>query len=446
MVGEAEAEAAFFGRGRSNSLISQSFPTDMTESRECITTTGGIMKGDQEATSMGDILCDIFTSQLSQGTTAATCAQDLFGILDFLEVPQEASKFMSLIEESSSTYNNNNNREAENGLVQIPQLKLPILEQEPELEPYSSNSFSLSNADQGTSEPLHTKHMPHKPLYSVASELSSRCRLKSEICESLLQKSKSFQAKGEMNPIQLSEFSDSETDTTDNPKHKRLKTVTSEEGGADGQRMTHIAVERNRRKQMNEHLAVLRSLMPGFYVQRGDQASIIGGVIEFIKELQQLLQSLESKKQRKAYAEVLSPLPCSSPRPAALSPRSLALPISPRTPQPSNASYRLRVQPPFMDPNFETAKELVANSTSSVADVEVKIVGSNALLKTLSPNMPGHILKLVETLENLSLEILHLNISTIDNTVLNSFTLKIGIECKLSVEELAQAVQQTFSC
>jgi len=52
-----------------------------------------------------------------------------------------------------------------------------------------------------------------------------------------------------------------------NKKRKRPRTVkTSEE--VESQRMTHIAVERNRRKQMNEHLRVLRSLMPGSYVQR----------------------------------------------------------------------------------------------------------------------------------------------------------------------------------
>ena len=52
-----------------------------------------------------------------------------------------------------------------------------------------------------------------------------------------------------------------------NGKKKRPRTVkTSEE--VESQRMTHIAVERNRRKQMNEHLRVLRSLMPGSYVQR----------------------------------------------------------------------------------------------------------------------------------------------------------------------------------
>lgn len=50
-------------------------------------------------------------------------------------------------------------------------------------------------------------------------------------------------------------------------KRKRPRTIkTTEE--VESQRMTHIAVERNRRKQMNEHLRVLRSLMPGSYVQR----------------------------------------------------------------------------------------------------------------------------------------------------------------------------------
>lgn len=32
--------------------------------------------------------------------------------------------------------------------------------------------------------------------------------------------------------------------------------------------MAHIAVERNRRRQMNEHLRVLRTLTPCFYIKR----------------------------------------------------------------------------------------------------------------------------------------------------------------------------------
>jgi hypothetical protein len=36
----------------------------------------------------------------------------------------------------------------------------------------------------------------------------------------------------------------------------------------ESQRRTHIAVERNRRRQMNDYLAALRSLMPSSYAQR----------------------------------------------------------------------------------------------------------------------------------------------------------------------------------
>ncbi|KAK6120006.1 hypothetical protein DH2020_046246 [Rehmannia glutinosa] len=78
-------------------------------------------------------------------------------------------------------------------------------------------------------------------------------------------------------------------------KRRRTKSLKNKEE-MENQRMTHIAVERNRRRQMNDYLAVLRSLMPPSYAQRGDQASIVGGAINFVKELEQLLQFLEAHK------------------------------------------------------------------------------------------------------------------------------------------------------
>ncbi|KAK7282619.1 hypothetical protein RIF29_11537 [Crotalaria pallida] len=274
---------------------------------------------------------------------------------------------------------------------------------------------------------------------------------------------------------QVQQDSETELETCNSPKRKRQKvadpntnTVTVEEHNQDGQgRMSHITVERNRRKQMNEHLSVLRSLMPNFYVKRGDQASIIGGVVDYINELQQVLQALEAKKQRKVYTDVLSPRIVSSPRPSPLSPRKpplsprLNLPISPRTPQPGSP-YKARLQPGYISPTTisnsldpsptssanssinDNINELVANSKSPIADVEVKFSGPHVLLKTVSQRIPGQALKIMSTLEELALEILHVNISTADETMLNSFTIKIGIECQLSAEELAHQIQQTF--
>ena len=60
---------------------------------------------------------------------------------------------------------------------------------------------------------------------------------------------------------------DSSTSTPCRPKRRRAKSRKNKEQ-IENQRMTHIAVERNRRKQMNEYLSVLRSLMPDSYVQR----------------------------------------------------------------------------------------------------------------------------------------------------------------------------------
>lgn len=55
--------------------------------------------------------------------------------------------------------------------------------------------------------------------------------------------------------------------TTGRRKRRRTRSTKNKEE-IENQRMTHIAVERNRRKQMNDYLAVLRSLMPSSYVQR----------------------------------------------------------------------------------------------------------------------------------------------------------------------------------
>lgn len=59
---------------------------------------------------------------------------------------------------------------------------------------------------------------------------------------------------------------ESEIEFEASPKCKKQKVESNNIHGQ--QRISHITVERNRRKQMNEHLSVLRSLMPSFYVKR----------------------------------------------------------------------------------------------------------------------------------------------------------------------------------
>ncbi|XP_024028878.1 transcription factor FAMA isoform X2 [Morus notabilis] len=228
--------------------------------------------------------------------------------------------------------------------------------------------------------------------------------------------------------------------TSDQPnknKRKRPRTIKSSEE-VESQRMTHIAVERNRRKQMNEHLRVLRSLMPGSYVQRGDQASIIGGAIEFVRELEQLLQCLESQKRRRLLGEA-APRQVGPDSGMDVAQTAQAHPpLFPPLPLPND-------QMKFID--FETGglREETAENKSCLADVEVKLLGFDAMIKILSRRRPGQLIKTIAALEDLQFNILHTNITTIEQTVLYSFNVKVTSDSTFSAEEIAGSVQQIFS-
>ncbi|OAY58084.1 transcription factor bHLH96 [Manihot esculenta] len=201
-------------------------------------------------------------------------------------------------------------------------------------------------------------------------------------------------------------------------KRRRTKSTKNKEE-IENQRMTHIAVERNRRKQMNEYLAVLRSLMPPSYVQRGDQASIVGGAINFVKELEQLLLTMEAHKKTKQ-------------QPADVSGFS------------SSPFAEFFAFPQYSTRALATGEESIADQNQwSVADIEVTMVESHANLKILSKKKPRQLLKMVAGLQALRLSVLHLNVTTVDQLVLYSVSVKVEEGCYLNtVDEIAAAVNQ----
>ncbi|XP_078157304.1 transcription factor bHLH94-like [Carex rostrata] len=205
-------------------------------------------------------------------------------------------------------------------------------------------------------------------------------------------------------------------------KRRRAKVVKNKEE-VENQRMNHIAIERNRRKQMNEYLAVLRSLMPPSYVQRGDQASIVGGAINFVKELEQLLQSLEAKKRSK--------------QPSKTETETVQFADFFTFPQ-----YLCSLPPRSSScGNFSSEDNAAMERNKAVADIEVTMVESHANLKLLVKRRPKQLLRIIVGLQNLRLSILHLNASSSDQTVLYSFSLKVEDDCQLtSVDEIATAV------
>lgn len=135
---------------------------------------------------------------------------------------------------------------------------------------------------------------------------------------------------------------------------------------------------------------------------QGDQASIVGGAIEFVRELEQLLQCLESVKRRQLCGDEHD--------------------------LPSLSEQQQSHQEPLMfptmpvDPNDE---DETAESKSCLADVEVKLSGLFGLIKILSERRPGQLIKNIAALEHLQLHILQTNVTTIEHNVVCSFSVKV---------------------
>ncbi|CAL5087908.1 unnamed protein product [Urochloa decumbens] len=224
-------------------------------------------------------------------------------------------------------------------------------------------------------------------------------------------------------------------------KRRRARPVKNKEE-VESQRMTHIAVERNRRKQMNEYLAVLRSLMPPAYAQRGDQASIVGGAINFVKELEQLLQSLEAQRRsaQRPAGGVVTGDDDDSAAPFAgfftFPQYSMRAAAPPERAPASDAGHG--------EAGTEEAEDAASGSKpSAVADVEATMVESHANLRVLSRRRPRQLLRLVVGLQGHRLTVLHLNMSSAGQMVLYSFSLKVEDDCRLtSVDEIAAATHQ----
>ncbi|XP_071722017.1 transcription factor bHLH71-like [Rutidosis leptorrhynchoides] len=206
-------------------------------------------------------------------------------------------------------------------------------------------------------------------------------------------------------------------------KRKRKPRVCKNKEEAETQRMTHIAVERSRRKLINEHLADLRSLMPESYVHRGDQASIVGGAIEFVKKLEHHLQELEAQNLKYSLQQQEQEGLIRSPNLTKIRP-----PFSQFFVYPQYTWSQI--------PNYYTAK-----TNPAIADIEVTLVETHANIRILSPKSFRELSKLVSAFQSICLSILHLNVTTIDNLVLYSISFKVEEGCQLnSVDDIANTV------
>lgn len=133
---------------------------------------------------------------------------------------------------------------------------------------------------------------------------------------------------------------------------------------------------------------------------QGDQASIIGGAINFVKELEQKLHFLGSKKEEVKSDDVG---------------------------EGSNKSFSEFFSFPQYSTSGGNSASVIGEKVGEIADIEVTMVESHANLKIRSKKRPKQLLKMVSGLHNMHLTILHLNVTTTCEIVLYSLSVKVCV-------------------
>lgn len=133
----------------------------------------------------------------------------------------------------------------------------------------------------------------------------------------------------------------------------------------------------------------------------------MGGAIEFVKELEHLLQSLEARKLQLLHQEVAQTN--------------------------ENTAISKLMQPPFAQffsyPQYtwsQTPNKYTSKTKAAIADIEVTLIETHANLRILTRRSShGQLTKLVAGFQTLCLTVLHLNVTTIDPLVFYSISAKV---------------------
>ncbi|ONK76768.1 uncharacterized protein A4U43_C03F31930 [Asparagus officinalis] len=178
----------------------------------------------------------------------------------------------------------------------------------------------------------------------------------------------------------------------------------------------HVLAERRRREKLNERFIILRSLVP--FVTKVDKASILGDTIEYVKQLKRRIQELESRNKitesdQKCKARV-------------------------------HNTRKLRV---VEHRKLTESKSSTITVEALSSSVQVSIIDNNALIELQCPYRERLLMHIMQTLDQLKLEITSIKSSSVNGMLSAQLQAKVKDidKKKASLVEVEKAIYQVFS-
>ncbi|KAK6918194.1 Myc-type, basic helix-loop-helix (bHLH) domain [Dillenia turbinata] len=158
--------------------------------------------------------------------------------------------------------------------------------------------------------------------------------------------------------------------------------------------INHVEAERQRREKLNHRFYALRAVVPN--VSRMDKASLLADAVSYITELKAKVNDLESQLQRES--------------------EKVKLECNDATDNQSTTT---------------SVDQLTGSNSGNVAlEIEVKIVGSEAMIRVQSQNVDYPSARLMVALRDLELHLHHASMSSVNELVLQDVVVRVpeGLE------------------
>ncbi|XP_050150194.1 transcription factor MYC2-like [Malus sylvestris] len=184
--------------------------------------------------------------------------------------------------------------------------------------------------------------------------------------------------------------------TSENMENIRLKKrgrSSNRETGRSETPINHVEAERQRREKLNRRFYALRAVVPN--VSRMDKASLLSDAVVYINELKARVEQLEAKIQ----AQHLKPV-------VDIGGQTTSSIIDPHQTRPRlSSSYN--------------------NRAAGAMEIEVKIVGSEAMIRVQCPDCDYPNARLMNALKDLELQVYHASISSVKGLMLQDVVARV---------------------
>ncbi|XVE73648.1 hypothetical protein DITRI_Ditri11bG0135400 [Diplodiscus trichospermus] len=159
--------------------------------------------------------------------------------------------------------------------------------------------------------------------------------------------------------------------------------------------LNHVEAERQRREKLNHRFYALRAVVPN--VSRMDKASLLSDAVSYINELKSKIEELESQLQReckKVKVEMVD----------ALDNQSTTTSVD-QAARPSNSSS--------------------GTAGSSSLELDIKIMGSDAMIRVQSENVNYPAARLMGALRDLEFQVHHVSMSCVNELMLQDIVVRV---------------------